>query len=103
MIGLETVFFFVGIAYTCKIILNILLLIKDSLNAYVLPKIFAPMNFTEKYGKWAIVTGCTQGIGRYYAEELARRGMDIVLISRSKSKLDDVAKQLAEKYGNINL
>ncbi|KAJ0056505.1 hypothetical protein NL108_008352, partial [Boleophthalmus pectinirostris] len=45
------------------------------------------------------VTGATDGIGKAYAEELARRGFSIVLISRSQDKLDDVAKAVESKYG----
>nr|XP_015195955.1 PREDICTED: very-long-chain 3-oxoacyl-CoA reductase-B-like [Lepisosteus oculatus] len=39
------------------------------------------------YGQWAVVTGATSGIGKAYAIELARRGLDLVLISRSEKKL----------------
>ncbi|XP_053576196.1 very-long-chain 3-oxoacyl-CoA reductase [Bombina bombina] len=49
-------------------------------------------------GKWAVVTGSTDGIGKAYAEELARRGMSIVLISRSLDKLNEVAKGIKEKF-----
>lgn len=52
-----------------------------------------------KLGKWAVVTGATDGIGKAYAEELARQGFAIVLISRSQEKLDDVAKSIASKSG----
>lgn len=52
-----------------------------------------------KLGKWAVVTGATDGIGKAYAEELARRGFAIVLISRTQEKLDDVAKAIESKYG----
>ncbi|KAM4617335.1 very-long-chain 3-oxoacyl-CoA reductase [Discoglossus pictus] len=51
-----------------------------------------------RIGRWAVVTGATDGIGKAYAEELARRGMSIVLISRSQEKLDDVAKEI-QKLG----
>ncbi|CAG0880510.1 unnamed protein product, partial [Darwinula stevensoni] len=47
-------------------------------------------SFTS-YGTWAVVTGCTDGIGLSYAKELARRGMKIVLISRNPKKLEAVA------------
>uniref|UniRef100_A0A665TL06 Very-long-chain 3-oxoacyl-CoA reductase-B-like n=1 Tax=Echeneis naucrates TaxID=173247 RepID=A0A665TL06_ECHNA len=50
-------------------------------------------------GKWAVVTGATDGIGKSYAEELARRGFATVLISRSQEKLDDVSKAIASKFG----
>ncbi|KAM9239672.1 LOW QUALITY PROTEIN: very-long-chain 3-oxoacyl-CoA reductase [Leptosomus discolor] len=49
-------------------------------------------------GAWAVVTGSTDGIGKAYTEELARRGMKVALISRSKEKLDRVAGEIKEKY-----
>ncbi|XP_073514269.1 very-long-chain 3-oxoacyl-CoA reductase [Phyllobates terribilis] len=49
-------------------------------------------------GQWAVVTGATDGIGKAYAEELGRRGMCIVLISRTQEKLDEVAKSIREKF-----
>ncbi|XP_055790741.1 very-long-chain 3-oxoacyl-CoA reductase-A-like isoform X3 [Salvelinus fontinalis] len=45
-----------------------------------------------------VVTGATDGIGKVYAEELARKGFAMILISRSQGKLDDVAMQLEEQY-----
>ncbi|NWR92455.1 DHB12 reductase, partial [Furnarius figulus] len=45
-----------------------------------------------------VVTGATDGIGKAYAEELANRGMKMVLISRSKEKLDQVSSKIKEKY-----
>uniref|UniRef100_A0A3B3BE53 Hydroxysteroid (17-beta) dehydrogenase 12b n=1 Tax=Oryzias melastigma TaxID=30732 RepID=A0A3B3BE53_ORYME len=53
----------------------------------------------NRLGKWAVVTGATDGIGKAYAEELARRGFSIVLISRSQEKLDEVSKAIASKCG----
>ena len=44
-----------------------------------------------------VVTGGSEGIGQAYACELAKRGLNVVLISRSASKL---AKAKAE-IGNI--
>jgi hypothetical protein len=42
----------------------------------------------------AVVTGSTDGIGKAYALELARRGVNIVLISRTQQKLDEVAAEI---------
>ncbi|XP_062845842.1 very-long-chain 3-oxoacyl-CoA reductase-B [Trichomycterus rosablanca] len=53
----------------------------------------------SKLGKWAVVTGATDGIGKAYAEELARRGFAIVLISRTQEKLDEVSKSIGSRYG----
>ncbi|XP_051823433.1 very-long-chain 3-oxoacyl-CoA reductase [Antechinus flavipes] len=49
-------------------------------------------------GEWAVITGSTDGIGKSYAEELAKRGMKIVLISRSQEKLKEVANEIREKF-----
>ncbi|XP_035035121.1 hydroxysteroid (20-beta) dehydrogenase 2 [Hippoglossus stenolepis] len=51
------------------------------------------------YGQWAVVTGATSGIGKAYACELACRGLDIVLVSRSDDKLRIVAKEIEHQYG----
>lgn len=44
---------------------------------------------TETYGKesWAVVTGSTDGIGKQLAIDLAKRGFNIVLISRNMDRL----------------
>ncbi|CAK6449490.1 unnamed protein product [Pipistrellus nathusii] len=49
-------------------------------------------------GEWAVVTGSTDGIGKSYAEELARCGMKVVLISRSQDKLNQVSSEIREKF-----
>ncbi|XP_078699302.1 very-long-chain 3-oxoacyl-CoA reductase-like isoform X3 [Branchiostoma floridae x Branchiostoma belcheri] len=50
-------------------------------------------------GRWAVVTGSTDGIGKAYAEQLAARGLNIVLISRSKDKLEAVAAEIVNNVG----
>ena len=50
------------------------------------------------YGKWGIVTGSTAGIGKEYAEELARKGMNVLLISRDEKKLKGQVQELSEAY-----
>ena len=98
MISGENFVFFAGVIFLFKILINVLWSIKDCVNAYVLPRILS-IDYKDKYGEWAIVTGCTQGIGKSYAEELAQRGLNVVLISRTQSKLDKVANELKTKYG----
>mmetsp|Transcript_4901 Transcript_4901/g.5693 ORF Transcript_4901/g.5693 Transcript_4901/m.5693 type:complete len:324 (-) Transcript_4901:151-1122(-) len=63
-------------------------------------KIFLrPEKNLKKFGEWAVVTGATDGIGKAYAFALAEKRLNIVLISRTESKLKEVAKQIKEKYG----
>lgn len=50
-------------------------------------------------GRWAVVTGATDGLGKAFAHALADRGLDIVLVSRSLPKLEDVAAEIKQSYG----
>jgi uncharacterized protein len=47
----------------------------------------------------ALITGASTGIGAVYADRLAKRGYDLILVARSKDKLDDVAKQIQSSSG----
>ncbi|CAH0595086.1 unnamed protein product [Chrysodeixis includens] len=49
-------------------------------------------------GKWALVTGCTDGIGKEYARQIAQRGLNIVLISRSMDKLKATAQEIENEF-----
>ncbi|XP_038053152.1 inactive hydroxysteroid dehydrogenase-like protein 1 [Patiria miniata] len=51
-----------------------------------------------EFGKWAVVTGSTDGIGKAYAQALASHGVNIILISRSADKLKKVAKDLETNF-----
>ncbi|KAF2904677.1 hypothetical protein ILUMI_01498 [Ignelater luminosus] len=66
------------------------------LEPYFLPN--EPQTLVKKYGSWALITGCTDGIGKAYAEELAKRGMNLVLVSRTEEKLISTAKELEKEY-----
>ncbi|CAL8249267.1 unnamed protein product [Merluccius merluccius] len=65
------------------------------------PKVFFPLpkSFLQSMGEWAVVTGGSDGIGRAYAFELARQGMDVMILSRSKKKLELTAEEIAAETG----
>eukprot|EP01035_Chromulina_nebulosa_P038261 gene38261-51677_t len=60
-------------------------------------------NIVKKFGQWAVVTGATDGIGKAMAFELARKGLSIILISRSLEKLEASAAELRTKYPNVEV
>ncbi len=50
-------------------------------------------------GKHAIVTGGSRGIGKAIARELAREGVDLVIVARSKEQLEATARELEAETG----
>ncbi|KAI5926206.1 3-ketoacyl-CoA reductase [Camillea tinctor] len=58
----------------------------------------------RKYGKkgtWAVVTGASDGLGKEYATQLAAKGFNLVLVSRTLSKLETLAKELESKFSGL--
>ncbi|KAH9908323.1 short chain dehydrogenase [Xylariomycetidae sp. FL2044] len=58
----------------------------------------------RKYGKkgaWAVVTGASDGLGKEFASQLAAKGFNLVLVSRTLSKLDELAQDLEKKYPGL--
>jgi short-subunit dehydrogenase len=47
----------------------------------------------------ALVTGASTGIGAVYADRLAKRGYDLILVARSLDKLKEVAQQIRSATG----
>lgn len=52
----------------------------------------------NRYGSYAMVTGASEGIGRSFAEELARAGMNVVLVARREDRLNALAKELEARH-----
>jgi short-subunit dehydrogenase len=54
------------------------------------------MDFRSKYGPWAVVAGASEGLGAAFAEALAARGLNLLLLARRNDLLDTVAAKARE-------
>ena len=57
------------------------------------------MTFAQKYGPWALVAGASDGVGAAFAEALAERGVNVVLLARREAVLREVAAGIESRTG----
>lgn len=49
-------------------------------------------------GAWIIITGCTDGIGKEFTLQLAKAKFNILLVSRTQSKLNELKETIVRDY-----
>ena len=49
-------------------------------------------------GSWAVVAGASYGIGAEYARELAKRGLNVLIIGHDEAGLRSVEASIKQKY-----
>lgn len=54
--------------------------------------------YGAKKGNYCVVTGASDGIGKEYARQMAKRGFNLVLISRTLSKLESLQSEFEKEY-----
>ena len=53
----------------------------------------------NKFGPWAVVTGASSGIGEEFARQLAASGLNVVLVARRLSLLEEIGRGLVQEFG----
>jgi 17beta-estradiol 17-dehydrogenase / very-long-chain 3-oxoacyl-CoA reductase len=91
MFSIEDFLFLIGLNYILHALFKLF---------SILPALFANKNISDYgNGSWALITGCTDGIGKAFAITLAKQGFNIVQVSRNPEKLASCASDLKSKYG----
>jgi 17beta-estradiol 17-dehydrogenase / very-long-chain 3-oxoacyl-CoA reductase len=52
-------------------------------------------------GSWAVVTGASDGLGKEFALQLAKSKFNVVLVSRTASKLTTLSEDITKQYPNV--
>ncbi|KAF2926403.1 hypothetical protein DAI22_06g125400 [Oryza sativa Japonica Group] len=83
---------FLGAAYVATVTLRLLAYLAFSLHRQ-------PKDLRSRYGAWAVITGPTSGMGRAMALELARRGLNLVLVGRDPANLEEISNTVRSLHG----
>lgn len=92
MVAVETILALIGALVVARVTVSFLWFLKLGF--------FSGVNIKSRYakaGSWAVVTGASDGIGRSMAIDLAKRGMNVCILARTKSKLDEVAEEITKR------
>ncbi|RLN67881.1 hypothetical protein BBJ28_00023148 [Nothophytophthora sp. Chile5] len=86
-------------AVGCLVVSRLALQLLGSLYTFFL----RPAKSLKQFGAWGVVTGATDGIGKALAMELAKKGMNVVLMSRTLQKLEDARAEILAKYPKVQV
>lgn len=93
---LSTLVYLIGSLYLIKAIWTVVSAVRIALTSI-------NVEWATKYGlgSWAVVTGCTEGIGKAFCFPLAAVRFNLCLVSRNKQKLGALEQELRSKYPMI--
>ncbi|XP_051731322.1 inactive hydroxysteroid dehydrogenase-like protein 1 [Ctenopharyngodon idella] len=66
---------------------------------HFIPRLVCHRDLSQQYGQWAVIYGASEEIAKAYAEELARHGISVILISNDISNVADTAKAISDTHG----
>eukprot|EP01013_Petalomonas_cantuscygni_P023330 TRINITY_DN4475_c0_g1_i1.p2 TRINITY_DN4475_c0_g1~~TRINITY_DN4475_c0_g1_i1.p2 ORF type:complete len:331 (+),score=92.85 TRINITY_DN4475_c0_g1_i1:97-1089(+) len=64
--------------------------------------LLVPKTDLKKYGRWALVTGCTSGIGEALVERLAAKGFNIFMVARNNQAMMELRSRLEAEHKTRN-
>jgi len=97
--SVKDTFALIGMFYAGKLTFNCLSSLYYGFKTYILSSVCKNDKWMRELGEWAVVTGCTHGIGLAYCRELAKRKINLILVARNAELLQKVSSAFEEKYG----
>ncbi|XP_064635582.1 inactive hydroxysteroid dehydrogenase-like protein 1 isoform X1 [Lineus longissimus] len=92
-------FALIGLVYATRKTQSVVCSLLDAVRTHIWSK-YGRLDLVKKYGKWAVVTGCAEGIGKQFVIEFAEQGMNVVMLSRgSHGNLEKTAEEIASRFG----
>ncbi|XP_023211995.1 inactive hydroxysteroid dehydrogenase-like protein 1 [Centruroides sculpturatus] len=88
---------FIGLIFVSGFLLSIIKEVFRGIRLYLLPT-FVPPDF-KKYGEWVVITGGSAGIGKCTAQQLAKFGLNLVLVSNESEELKMTAEDIQAEFG----
>jgi len=55
-------------------------------------------DFANYFGPWALIAGASEGLGEAFAHEIAKKGINIILVARRKELMEKLSQQLRQEY-----
>lgn len=89
----------VGALYTASKAVTLMRDCYSLIRLHFIPRLVYPRDLVHRYGKWAVISGASEAIAKAYAEELARHGVCVILITTDTTDLNDTAKTISDMHG----
>ncbi|XP_060771797.1 inactive hydroxysteroid dehydrogenase-like protein 1 isoform X2 [Neoarius graeffei] len=89
----------VGALYTASKAVTLMRDCYSLIRLHFIPRLVSPRDLVHRYGKWAIINGASDAIAKAYAEELARHGVCVILITTDTTNISDTAKTISDTHG----
>ncbi len=55
-------------------------------------------DFADYFGPWALIAGASEGLGEAFAREIAKNGINIILVARRKKLLKKLCSEISHDY-----
>lgn len=56
------------------------------------------IDFSGRYGQWGLVAGSAEGIGAAFCEELAKKGINVILVDVNRERMESLARKIENDY-----